>query len=375
LTEIAVVGQDPRFGGGALALMLAFWEAALSLGRHPHLVYLEHPSLSGRIAEPPLDVPGARPPFGHVDALNQLWGARRLAPRLEGSQARWLVATTASYGASLLRGGRPFRCWVATTLDDEWGPQLALLPRSRRLARAVNGPILRAVERRVLRAADAVYTISPAASLAVRRSSGLPESRVRVIPLPVDGERFSPIADADYVAGLDAPTNVFVGRAHEPRKNVALLLAAWPSIVARHPRARLRLVGRPPHASLPPRVDAVGGAASVESELRAASLLVLPSTQEGFGLVAAEALAAGVPVVTTPSGGPEELVRGSNGGVVLAGFGADELAAEVGALLDDAGSLIEMRSKGRAYVEREHSRERTRDAIADAIAEGRQRVR
>ncbi len=102
--------------------------------------------------------------------------------------------------------------------------------------------------------------------------------------------------------------------------------------------------------------------------LRESSLLVLPSWQEGFGLVAAEALAAGVPVVTTPSGGPEELIRSSRGGRVLAGWDAEELAETVASLLGDAGTLLRMRAAGREHVVREHSPARFHSLLAAALA-------
>jgi glycosyltransferase involved in cell wall biosynthesis len=114
-------------------------------------------------------------------------------------------------------------------------------------------------------------------------------------------------------------------------------------------------------------VDALGPIPSIAPVLREASLLVLPSWQEGFGIVAAEALAAGVPVLTTPCGGPEHLVRASGGGVVLDGFGADELAAAATELLTDAGTLSRMRASGREYVVREHSPARFRSLLADLI--------
>jgi glycosyltransferase involved in cell wall biosynthesis len=98
-------------------------------------------------------------------------------------------------------------------------------------------------------------------------------------------------------------------------------------------------------------------------------VLPLPSRQEGFGLAAAEALAAGVPVVATPSGGPEELLRESGGGVVLDGWTAEELAERTVELLHDIATLSEMRRRGREYVVREHSPSRVRGLIAAALAE------
>jgi glycosyltransferase involved in cell wall biosynthesis len=79
-------------------------------------------------------------------------------------------------------------------------------------------------------------------------------------------------------------------------------------------------------------------------------------------------MAAGLPVVTTPSGGPEALVRDSRGGIVLSGFTADELADRVRRLLDDPARLAHMRRKGREYVAREHSPERLRTLLGKAIS-------
>jgi glycosyltransferase involved in cell wall biosynthesis len=103
--------------------------------------------------------------------------------------------------------------------------------------------------------------------------------------------------------------------------------------------------------------------------IRGAALFVLPSRQEGFGIVVAEALASGVPAVVTPSGGPEELIRASGGGEVLAGFEADELAQRVEALLSDQDRLVAMRRRGHAYVVREHDPAHLRTALQSALEE------
>jgi glycosyltransferase involved in cell wall biosynthesis len=219
------------------------------------------------------------------------------------------------------------------------------------------------MERRVLRGAAQVYGISPWSRTSVARAGGLPEDQVGVLPIPIDLEAFAPAADEEWERTLATPVLAFVGRADDPRKNAGLLLDA----VRRLPDVRALLIGSPPAGRLPERVEATGVVPSVAEQLRRATLLVLPSYQEAFGIVVAEALAAGVPVVTTPSGGPESLVEESGGGVVLSEFSPDELAETVSGLLADTERLAEMRRQGREYVAREHSPERFRELLAAAL--------
>src|SRR5262249_9158098 len=149
---------------------------------------------------------------------------------------------------------------------------------------------------------------------------------IRVVRIPVDVNRFAALPDDEWESLLDAPKLLFVGRADDPRKNIGLLLEAYTLVRTRLPSCTLTLAGAPPLRPLPAGVEAGGVVPSVAEVLRRASLLVLPSLQEGFGIVVAEALASGVPVLVTPCGGPEELVRSSHGGEVLTGFDPEELA-------------------------------------------------
>jgi glycosyltransferase involved in cell wall biosynthesis len=359
MSDVVILGMDPRFGGGGLALMESFWDAAVALGRQPELLYTAHPTLAGRpLRDTPLPVKGTPARFDRFDAGNQLAAARRPVP---STRSLWVVASLAPYGAAAPRSGRPYACWLATSLHDEWAGRRPGLPRSRRLALRVNGRILHGLERDVLQGATRVYGISPASRDSLAAAGARDPG---VLPLPVDTDAFMP---ADPWPG--DPLLVFVGRADDPRKNARLLLDALPILRHRVPGARLRLVGSPPAAALPEGAEATGPVTSVAEQLREASLFVLPSRQEGFGIVAAEALACGVPVITTPSGGPEELVRASGGGVVLDGWTPEELAETAAELLGDPARLAAMRASGREYVVREHSPERLRSLVAEAFSD------
>jgi len=342
--DLAVLGHDPRFGGGSLAQTDAFLAAARDLGREPTLLYAPHPALAGRALS-----------LERVEALRQLRSARRLTEPARDAHSLWVVATSAIAGGAAPRSGREYDCWLGTTIDDEWRGRRQGLGAAHRAAFEVSLPALRRIERRVLAGARRLYATSRGSQSAVEEASG---RDVGVLPIPIDLDTFFP-------GTPEGPVAVFVGRAWDPRKNVGLLLEGWPEVRRRVPGATLRLVGEPPRVPLPEGVEAMGVVPSVAAELRRASLFVLPSHQEGFGIVAAEALASGVPVLSTRSGGPEELIEASGGGR-LADPG--EFAGAAAELLSDVGTLDAMRRRGRAYVEREHAPAVFRERLAAALS-------
>ncbi len=346
--DLAVLGTDPAFGGGGKAQTDAFLAAVADLGRTPQLFFMRMPSR-----------------FRPFDAGNQLVAAARVAPRLRRARSVWVVTTSAAYGFGARLSGRPYSCWIGTGIADEWAGRRPGLRRSRRAAIRVNAPVLRRLERRVLRGASRVYATSAWSRGSVARAGGLAEDDVGILPLPVDLDAFAPASEEEWRRTLERPVLAFVGRADDPRKNVSLLLDALPLL----PGVRALLVGAPPNGTLPDRVEATGPVPDVAVELRRASLFVLPSHQEGFGLVVAEALAAGLPVVTTPCGGPEALVAESGGGVVLPEASPEALAEAVQRLLGDPERMARMRTKGREHVAREHSPARLRELLAVALTE------
>ena len=125
MTDLAVIGMDPAFGGGAKAQTDAFLAAAAELGRDPELLYCRMPS-------------GVR----RLDAGNQLVFAVRVTPRLRETSDIWIATTSASSGYGAVRSGRPYSCWIGTGLADEWAGRRPGLRASRRLALRVNAPIL-----------------------------------------------------------------------------------------------------------------------------------------------------------------------------------------------------------------------------------------
>ena len=362
--DVAVVTQDPRFGGGALSQLQAFVESTRALRREPTVLYARRSPLRGPFPLPDVRALQTHSRLSRLDAAGIALGARRIAPLVESSPSVWVCATIAFYGLPALRARRDYGCWIGTTYDAEQQGRLPGLGPLRRLSVRTNGVALRRWERAVLQEASAVYAPSYSIAAEVADAAG-GAIEVGVLPIPIDTQRFVPLDEAAWTAM--PPRLVFVGRADDPRKNVGLLLDAFEQARVAVPDLTLRLVGRPPKLRLPAGVESVGEVSNVADHVRDARLLVLPSVQEGFGIVAAEALACGVPVVTTPCGGPEETVRESGGGAVLESFDPEELATVVVSLIEDEPGLTRMRRAARRHVVETYDVQRFRDELASAM--------
>lgn len=149
-------------------------------------------------------------------------------------------------------------------------------------------------------------------------AAGVPAARIHVVPLGVDADRFVPAPPSP----VRRPFRVlYVGRL-ELLKGLPYLLRAF--IRLEIPDAELWLVGRPlPEMlpwldRLPPRlpIRLLGPLPqeALPAVYRKVDVLVLPTLCDSFGLVLLEAMAAGLPVITTPhSAGPDLITEGVEG--------------------------------------------------------------
>jgi glycosyltransferase involved in cell wall biosynthesis len=172
-----------------------------------------------------------------------------------------------------------------------------------------------ALERRVLRDARAVLFTSEEERRLARRTFWPYCCREVVVPYGIrapTGNRVAEVAAFRPMLGLAGGRRflLFLGRLH-PKKGCDLLLSAFRTVSARAPDLDLVLAGPDEigwSARLRVMVEALGLAGRVHwpgmlvgdakwGALRAAEALVLPSHQENFGLVVAEALACGTPVL------------------------------------------------------------------------------
>jgi glycosyltransferase involved in cell wall biosynthesis len=95
-----------------------------------------------------------------------------------------------------------------------------------------------------------------------------------------------------------------------------------------------------------------------------AQMFLLPSYSENFGMVVAEALGMGCPVVVTPEVGMAELVRSSGAGIVT-GNEPGNLAAAVLSLLNDESGRREMGHRGRELVRQQLAWSRVVEQMED----------
>jgi glycosyltransferase involved in cell wall biosynthesis len=153
--------------------------------------------------------------------------------------------------------------------------------------------------------------------------AGVPRQAIRAIPNGIDTQRFAPVdaprrRELRQRLGLPAEGLIllYTGRL-AVSKGVLMLAAVWQELAPQYPAAHLVLIGtgRSSHDdceaelrrflecnSLGARTTVPGNVDQVEWYLQAADVFVFPSDSEGFGLSILEAMAVGLPMVSTRVG-------------------------------------------------------------------------
>jgi len=351
-------GLGPNLGGPSRAAR----EMCAAIAARGHLVTLFSTNLNHRGTWSPLRSPRL------LDVPTQMW-LREDGYDLQYFPVRW--PTRFSYAPSMVPAIRRamadadvvhihslylFTSLVAAREARRLGipyvvrPHGTLDPYLRRRHRWRKAALDLAFQRRDLDLAAAIHYTSQEESdlarpLGFRAPSmvvphGFDVSELRHLPAPSEYGRSHPaLADADLV--------VFLGRI-TPKKGLDILLSAFATVAADHPRAMLVIAGPDDeghgdkvralvrHLRLEDRVHMPGmllGREKLEL-LAAAQVWVLPSHSENFGVAVVEAMACGLPVVISDRIAIHDQVTNAGAGLVV-GVDSGEVARAIASLLDN----------------------------------------
>ena len=187
------------------------------------------------------------------------------------------------------------------------------------------------------------------ASFVIANSQGLKElalksetkKKIGVIYNGIDTEEFFP---TDVKKNPDEFTIICVSRV-TPRKGIRFLIQAFKILSSKHNHLRLLIVGDGNEKKmledlvedleLKDKVEFAGAVAhnKVLAYYQRANVFVLPSLNEGMSNVMLEALACGLPVVATDTGGTKELLTDELNGLVVKMKDTDDLAEKIEKLI------------------------------------------
>jgi len=224
---------------------------------------------------------------------------------------------------------------------------------------------------------ERVMTSSETSRELIHRDFGVETARIRMIGNGLDTELFKP----DPTVPRNEGELLCIGRAADPNKGVRTLIRAVGKL---GPDVRLTLVDSASsgndarrwarEAGCEDRLHLTGRVETEElvSLYQRASLVVVPSRFEGFGLPAAEAMACGTPIVASRAGALPEVLETGGAGVLVPIDDPEALAKAIGALLEQPEARREMSALAPARIQAAYAwpaiASRTVEVYREAIA-------
>jgi glycosyltransferase involved in cell wall biosynthesis len=233
-----------------------------------------------------------------------------------------------------------------------------------------------AMQKRVSRRLSHIITVSMCSQRDISRAFRISPQRFRVVPNGINTDYFYPLKGIKRSHNQLLVTN----SADTPMKGLRYLLEAVAAI-RREREIRVLVIGKPKKDGVIEQLvrdlalgDAVTFTGRIEQEDFArhyaeTTMAVIPSLYEGFGMPAGEAMACGVPVVSTSGGALPEVV--GDAGILVPPADSDALRRAIVGLLDDPERRRRM---GEAGLERvvnsltwRHAAEKTVSVYREAI--------
>jgi glycosyltransferase involved in cell wall biosynthesis len=255
---------------------------------------------------------------------------RKAARDADLVHAHWLAG-----GAIALLSGKPFVVTLHGTISGGWLDDFKLLRTAPRLARLV------------LDRARAVICVSEALTAAAREAG---VERAVFIPNGIE------IPD-EVGEEAEPPEILYTGRL-APEKGIEDLAAASDGL-------NLVVSGDGPLRSLLPQALGFLSREELERRYERAAIVVCPSRSEGFGVVCAEAMAHGKPVVAGAVGGLVDLVEHERTGLLVPPRDPHALRAALDRLLGDRDLRLELGRAGRQKIIGGYSWEKV---VAETVA-------
>ena len=254
----------------------------------------------------------------------------------------------------------PFIVWIASTFQEDRSRRIKTIPFRGKVYDLFSSPVVKYYEKLIFeRSSKVIVTSSYTRNMILSKYPNIESSKLIVIPYPIEAKYCSPKTASNKKI-------IFIARYHDPRKNLYMLLKAFSIVVKYDPTVKLILSGgvvtkeiqeKVRQLQIEEKIDFYGYIAEEEklALLRDSYLFVIPSFQEGLCIAGLEAMACGLPIVSTFCGGPEDFVVQNETGLLVENDNPEKFAEAVIEMIKDSEKTARMGEKARQLVIEKYS--------------------